>query len=404
MEVTYAISKREALENIPPEAWMQSRTPQGPISLWSLHPRWLAACFGSEFQRAHRDTDPLHDLAGCFGFVRQDGTYAFLLFSKRAPLQTYEVEWAPGTSRACPCMNGQPLQNAEVIPLEGNPQVLLLRNAELGEQIQFHIETLESGLAPARAAREIAALEPWKRVLWWYLAVRQADPDTYMKKLHQAFRQFLESVPLNGMTLEHLQYFQAQRLLPETLPEVRQENMTQIMADIRAQQACFNSPHARLVPRVFMAVDAARLSVVDAQGLVMIGALKELQGFVQRELLKLGQTHPEIKRLWNTPNGRAQIMQHPTVIALMQHPEAQYEMQESTEKAMRQQGAMTGTMGDVDSLLANKRAMEMYYGTGGNRQRIPPPPWKIYQAFDPNEPQQSQQGSFDILGSLGLRF
>ena len=130
----------------------------------------------------------------------------------------------------------------------------------------------------------------------------------------------------------------------------------------------------------------------------MMGALKELLGFVDREVLKLGQTHPEIKKLWNTPNGRAQISQHPAVLAILQHPQAIKETQELTEKNLRAQGAINGNLADVESLLANQKMMQMYSGTlptGGN---APTPPWQIYKPFDPNEPQQ--MGGFDLAGAF----
>jgi hypothetical protein len=396
--------KREALENIPPEAWLQCRGPQGAFSLWMLHNAWLTACFGSDYVRVSRDTDPWSDLAGSFGFLKTDNTFEFLLFSKAAPLQSYELAWNPNQTSAPVAFRGEPCPTAAATALEGNPQVVVLTNTDPNERIQFHVETLESGSAPHRAAREAAAIEPWRRAISWYLVARNSDPETYMRRVHQAFRQFLESVPLNAMTLEHLQYFQAQRLLPETLPDAGPENMTQLVTDIRGAQAYFNSPMAAHVPRIFMAVDPSRIELIDAQALIMLGALKELRGFIDRELLKLGQTHPEIKRLWNTPNGRAQIMQHPAVLAIMQHPEAQREQHENMEKAMRQQGLMNGNAAEVEQLLANQKMMQAYYGGGPVLgPKPPPPPWKIYQPFDPNDP-QPQQGGFDLLGRLGLKF
>ncbi len=399
------MDKREALENIPPEAWIQARMPSGLLSLWGLHQSWMSACFGQDYQRVFRDTDPFSDQAGSFGFLRTDNTYEFVVFSRAAPLHVYELSWNLNSGASNLLYDGQAAEGIEAGPLDGNPQVVCLRHKELGEQIALHVDTLESGMAPARAARETAALEPWRRALSWYLVARNNDPNTFMRRMHQAFRQFLDSVPLNAMTLEHLQFFQAQRLLPESLPDCEKENMPQILTDIRQQQAYFNSPMGNRIPRIFMGLDPGKLEVIDLQALIMMGAVKELRGFIDRELLKLSRTNPEIKRLWNTPNGRAAIMQRPEIAAIMQHPEAQYEQQQNAEKAMRQQGLMNGNSAEVENLLQQQKAMQMMYGVGpAPVGKVPPPPWKIYEPFDPNDPQQAQGGGgFDLLGSLGLR-
>ena len=392
------MDKREAIENIPPEAWLQRRGPAGYFALWDLHPRWAGACFGGDYQHIYRDSDPSGDFTGSFGFLRKDGSYEFLIFSRAAPSYCYEVTWVRGSASAQPLMNGAPCPNAAVSTHRDDPGCIVLQNPVLNEFIQLNLETLESGTAQARAARDATTMEPWKRAFSWYLAVRANDPETYMRRLHQSFRQFLENVPPNSYAQEHIQFFQAQRLLPEMLPDLGPENMPQISADIRTQQQYLNSPQAGRVPRIFHIVDPNRLEVVDAQALTMMGAVKELAGFVDRELAKLGQTNAEIKKLWNTPNGRAQIMQHPAVLALMQHPQAVREQQENMEKAMRNQGAMNGNLADVESMLANQKMMQMWSGQmpmgGGN---APTPPWQIYRAFDPSAPQAP---SFDLMGGL----
>jgi hypothetical protein len=393
------MDKREAIENIPPEAWLQRKGAAGYFSLWDLHPKWMKACFDFEYQRVYRDTDPSGDQAGNFGFLRQDASYEILVFSRRATLSCYEFSWVRGGAAVQPQMNGQPCPNATVSMAPNDPGAVVLRNPALDETITLNLETLESGSAQARAAREAAAVEPWRRVFTWYTVVRANDPETYMRRLHQTFRQFLETVPSSSYAQEHIQYFQSQRLLPDVLPDIGPENMPQIVADIKAQQRCFNSPQAGQVPRIFRVLDADRLEPVDAQALIMMGAVKELMGFVDREMAKLGQTNPEIKKLWNTPNGRAQIMQHPAVLALMQHPQAQKEQQENMEKAMRTQGAMSGNLADVDMMLANQKMMQMWSGmmpmSFGN---APMPAWQLYKPFDPTAPQTGTLGGFDLGG------
>lgn len=390
------MDKREAIENIPPEAWLQRRGAAGFFSLWDLHPKWMTACFGLEYQRVYRDTDPNGDQAGNFGFLCQDSSYEFVVFSRVSSLAGYEFAWVRGGASVQPLLNAAPCPDATVTTAGADPNVIVLRNPAVDETIHLNLETLESGSAQARAAREAKAIEPWKRVFSWYLVVRNNDPETYMKKLHQNFRQFLETVPPDAYSPEHIQYFQAQRLLPESLPDIGPEQMPQIVPEIRNHQRYFNSPQANQVPIILRMIDPDRLEPVDAQALTMMGAVKELMGFVDRELLKLGQTNPEIKKLWNTPNGRAQIMQHPAVVALMQHPQAQREQQENMEKAMRNQGAMNGNLADVEALLANQKMYQMQMGMGMGMGNAPTPPWQIYKPFDPSAPQPMQFGGFDL--------
>jgi len=393
------MKKQEALENIPQEAWLQRRAGNGYFALWDLQYKWAAAYFGETYQRIYRDTDPCGDANGSFGFMKPDGSYEFLIFSRAAPMSSYEISWVRGGTGCEPLLNGKPCTTANVSALPNDPGTIALRNSAPNETIQINLDLLESGTAPARAAREAKAIEPWKRAFSWYLFVRANDPDTYMRRLHMAFRQFLESVRPEQYGQEHIQYFQAQQLLPELLPDMGPEHVAQTVADIRAQQQYFNSPHAGRIPRIFMSIDPTKLEVVDLQVLMMMGALKERLGFIDRELLKLGQTNDEIKKLWNTPNGRAAIMQHPLVLQLLQHPQAQREQQENMEKAMRNQGAAAGNLAEVESMLANQKYMAMYTGIGlppmgGN---APTPPWQIYRPFDPAEP---QMGGFDLAGAF----
>jgi len=388
------MDKREAIENIPPEAWQQRRGGAGYFALWDLHPKWMAACFDLDYQRVYRDTDPGGDQAGNFGFLRQDSAYEFVIFSRAAPLYCYEFTWIRGGASVQPLLNGTPCPNATVSALPADPGAIVLQNPALEETIQLSLETLESGSAQARAAREATAIEPWKRAFSWYTVVRTNDPETYMRRLHQNFRHFLDTVPANSYSQEQIQYFQSQRLLPETLPDVGPEHMPQIVADIKTQQRLFNTPQAGQVPRIFRVLDPDRLEAIDAQALILMGAVKELLGFIDRELLKLGMTNPEIKKLWNTPNGRTQIMQHPAVVALLQHPQAQREQQENMEKAMRTQGAMNGNLADIEAMLANQKMMQMWSGMMPMNIGGPPmPAWQIYRPFDPNA---AQAGGFDL--------
>ncbi|MCC2671523.1 MAG: hypothetical protein K0Q72_3994 [Armatimonadetes bacterium] len=399
------MDRREAIENIPPEAWIQRRSQQqGYLSLWDLHPKWLTACFGWEYQRAYRDTDPWKDVTGTFGFFRQDNTYEFLIFSKTSPLHCYEFTWNQTSTVVAPTMDGLAREGLEATRQNDNPALVLLRDRQTGEVVQLHVEMLESGSAPARAAREAASLEPWRRALSWYLVVRNNDPETYMRRVHAAFRQFLESVPLNTMTMEQLQFFQQQRLLPEILPDAGPENLPQLMAEIQQQRACFNSPHGNRVPRVLLGIDPHLIELVDVQALMMMGAVKELKSFVDRELIKLGKTNPEIKRLWNTPNGRAQVLAHPAVQAIMNHPEALKEKQDAMHAAWRQMGQQNGMAYDIEQMIANQQMQQMWNGGGGGGNE-PPPPWKIYQPFDPEAPQQQQgPGAGFNLGGVLSRF
>ncbi len=393
------MDKREAIENIPPEAWLQRRGGAGYFALWDLHPKWMTACFGLDYQRVYRDTDPTGDQAGNFAFLRQDASYDFVVFSRASALSSYEFTWVRGGGSVGAFLNGVPCLTATVTSLPTDPGSVALQNTAIDETIQLNLETLESGSAQARAARDAKAMEPWKRAFSWYLIARNNDPETYMRRLHQNFRQFLETVPPNSYAPEHIQYFQAQRLLPENMPDIGPEQLPQIVADIQAQQRFFNSPQAGQVPRIFRVIDPNRLEAADAQALTMMGAVKELMGFIDRELVKLGQSNAEIKKLWNTPNGRAQIMQHPAVIALMQHPQAQREQQENMEKAMRNQGAMNGNLADVEALLANQKMYQMWSGQmplGMSMGSTPMSPWQIYQPFDPNAPHPMQIGGFDL--------
>lgn len=400
------MNRREAIENIPPEAWIQRRGPQGYLSLWDLHPKWLNACFGWEYQRVYRDTNPWSDVTGSYGFFRQDNAYDFLIYSKASPLHCYEFTWTETSTTAEPTLDGQPRPGLTAARMGDQPTQVVLRDQESGETIQLHVETLESGSAPARAAREAASLEPWRRALSWYLLVRNHDPETYMRRVHAAFRQFLESVPLETMTMEQLQYFQQQRLLPEILPDLGPEELPGQLGEIQQLQGFFNSPHGNRIPRVLMSADPRRMELVDVQALLMMGALKETKSFINRELIKLGKTNPEIKRLYNTPNGRAQIMQHPAVQAILNHPEAQKEQQAATYAAWRKLGTQGGMSAfDVEQMIANNQMQQMWNGVGVGGEE--PMPWKIYQPFDPEAMQQQGgmgmgMGFGNLLGRFGF--
>src|SRR3569833_2693215 len=178
------MDRREAIENIPPEAWLQRSGPQGYLALWDLHAKWMTTCFGWDYQRVYRDTNPWSDLAGIFGFFRQDNSYVFQIFSKASPLHCYEFAWSQSSATVAPTMDGQPREGLEATRLNDNPAVVLVRDRETGETVQLHVEMLEPGSAPARAAREAASLEPWRRALSWYLLVRSNDPETYMRRVH----------------------------------------------------------------------------------------------------------------------------------------------------------------------------------------------------------------------------
>jgi hypothetical protein len=66
-------------------------------------------------------------------------------------------------------------------------------------------------------------------------------------------------------------------------------------------------------------------------------------------------------------------------------------------QSWRQMGQQNGMAYDVEQMIANQQMQQMWsgMGMGGNE---PPPPWKIYQPFDPEA--QQGMGLGNLFGGL----
>src|SRR5439155_8602096 len=122
------------------------------------------------------------------------------------------------------------------------------------------------------------------------------------------------------------------------------------------------------LPRLILCVDAGALDAVDVQVFMTIGALREVYGFIERELNKLEQRRPDLAVLAQSPQSRAQLEQDPEVVAILSHPLALAQREEQMQQQMNRQGA------------------QQIYGMFGvpmmgGMFQPPPPPWKIYRPY-----------------------
>src|SRR5207245_2211549 len=69
------------------------------------------------------------------------------------------------------------------------------------------------------------------------------------------------------------------------------------------------------------------------------GALREVYGFIERELNKLEQRRPDLAVLAQSPQSRAQLEQDPEGVAILSHPLALAQREEQMQQQMNRQGA-----------------------------------------------------------------
>ena len=195
-----------------------------------------------------------------------------------------------------------------------------------------------------------------------------------------------------------------QGLLPGELASINPDDVAPIRESVRLQQRLAAQPdflkmfnQTCPIPLLLLRVDASALDPADLQVFMTIGALRELHGFLEREMNKLILRRPDIQALLKSPGGAQQIELDEEIRALRVHPEAVREQQEAQDVMLRKSGQYGPTPRDILRFQEFQLAMMQAQTIGmvdpfmgiaaawdANRKAkaaTSGPPWKLYTPF-----------------------
>jgi hypothetical protein len=269
-------------------------------------------------------------------------------------------------------------------------------SADIDEEIEFSLQSLAIVAGQSRQEKALQTL-PWKRLLVWYARLQSLDSQAFgrvPKPIQQLLRQRGFEAAVEALQWTDVEGWQRQGVLPQELAWIFPQDAQPLAESIRLQQQLANDSRRQSsawtswltgpsympeIPKLLCGVDARALDLADLQAFMTMGALREVHGFVEREMQKLFARRPALQTLSQLPQGQNQIQQDAEVQMINAHPQAAKEQQELLQMQYRRMGNYTF---DMQLAQAKQQAEVMrQFGVPSPFLEDPLPPWKVYRHF-----------------------
>lgn len=397
------MDKWAVFQTIPREAWQHEAHPTGGSALARLPTEWVREYFQEAYAHVSGSVDPATGVFTIYLFQRVDGASEITVLSRQSPGEYYDFVWdagdvAAGNPKHIPRLSSQTGARAGTATASASAGERTIRifSADIDEEIEFSLQSLAIVAGQSRQEKALQTL-PWKRLLVWYARLQSLDSQAFgrvPKPVQQLLRQRGFEAAVEALQWTDVEGWQRQGVLPQELAWIFPQDAQPLAESIRLQQQLANDSRRQSsawtswltgpsympeIPKLLCGVDARALDLADLQAFMTMGALREVHGFVEREMQKLFARRPALQTLSQLPQGQNQIQQDAEVQMINAHPQAAKEQQELLQMQYRRMGNYTF---DMQLAQAKQQAEVMrQFGVPSPFLEDPLPPWKVYRHF-----------------------